>query len=183
MLEISEKDYLRGRGFWVMGARRRRSDSRRSTSSPMSRARAPVAFGGGSEARAPLQVCKRRFGGYAWAAARRGAFAIDFVTSTASSGALDALNAFGANPRGARRAMHSEGGERRDPTPKTARERAQSPRRRARDGDAGADVERLRREFGLSLELYNSRHSAFGDARRLRACLGLPRSFRDERHS
>ena len=92
-------------------------------------------WGGVPGARAPLQVCKRRFGGYAWAGARRGAFAIDFVTSTASSGALDALNTFGANPRGARRAMHSEGGERRDPTPKTARERAQSPRRRARDVD------------------------------------------------
>ena len=51
-VEDSAKDHLRGRGFWAMGARRRRSGSRRSTSSPMSRARAPVAFGGGSEARA-----------------------------------------------------------------------------------------------------------------------------------
>jgi hypothetical protein len=33
--------------------------------------------------------------------------------------------------------MDSEGGGQRDPTPKTARERAQSPRRRARNGDAG----------------------------------------------
>ena len=77
-------------------------------------------------ARAPLQVCKPRFGGYAWAGARQGAFAHDFATSTASSDAFDALNTFGAIPRGARRAMHSEGDGRRDPTPKTARERAQS---------------------------------------------------------
>ena len=66
------------------------------------------------------------------AGARQGAFAIDFVTSTASSGALDALNAFGAIPRGARRVMNSKGGGQRDPTPKTARERAQSPRRGAK---------------------------------------------------
>ena len=135
---MSEKDYLRGRSFWVKGARWRRSGSSRSTSSPMSRARAPVGFGGGSRgARAPLQVCKSRFGGYAWAGARQGAFAHDFATSTASSSAFDALNTFGATPRGARRAMDSEGDGRRDPTPKTARERARSPRRGARDGDAG----------------------------------------------
>ena len=67
-------------------------------------------------ARAPLQVCKPRFGGYAWPGARRGAFANDFAASTASSGALDALNAFGANPRGARRAMDSKGDGQRDPS-------------------------------------------------------------------
>jgi hypothetical protein len=99
-------------------------------------ARARRFRGGVPGARAPLQVCKPRFGGYAWAGARRGAFANDFASSTASSGALDALNAFGATPRGARRAMDSKGGGQRDPTPKTARERAQSLRRRARDGDA-----------------------------------------------
>ena len=78
-------------------------------------------FRGGSEARAPLQVCKSRFGGYAWAGARQGAFAHDFATSTASSSAFDALNTFGAFPRGARRAIHSEGGGRRGTTPKTAK--------------------------------------------------------------
>jgi len=100
-------------------------------------ARAHLFRGALPGARALLQVCKSRFGGYAWAGARQGAFAHEFAASTASSGALDALNAFGANPRGARRAMDSKGGGQRDPTPKTARERAQSPRRRARDGDAG----------------------------------------------
>ena len=49
-------------------------------------------------ARTPLLVCKSRFGGYAWAGARQGAFAVEFATSTASSDALDALNAFGATP-------------------------------------------------------------------------------------
>ena len=92
--------------------------------------------GGLPGARAPLQVRKSRFGGYAWDGARLGAFAHDFASSTASSSALDALNAFGAAPRGARRAIDSKGGGQRDPTPKTARERAQSRRRRARDGDA-----------------------------------------------
>ena len=51
----------------------------------------PSRSGGVPGARAPLQVCKLRFGGYAWAGARRGAFAHDFASSTASSGALDAL--------------------------------------------------------------------------------------------
>ena len=92
----------------------------------------PSLSGGVRGARAPLQVCKPRFGGYAWAGARQGAFAHDFATSTASSDAFDVLNTFGAIPRGARRAMDSEVGGRRDPTPKTARERAQSPRRGAR---------------------------------------------------
>ena len=106
-------------------------------------ARARRFRGGFRGARTPLQVCKSRFGGYAWAGARQGAFAHDFATSTASSSAFDALNTFGAIPRGARRAMDSVGGGRREATPKTARERPQSPRRRARDGDARA--ERLRR--------------------------------------
>ena len=101
-------------------------------------ARARRFRGGVRGARTPLQVCKSRFGGYAWAGARQGAFAHDFATSTASSSAFDALNTFGAIPRGARRAMDSEVGGRRDPTPKTARERAQNPRRGARDGDGGA---------------------------------------------
>ena len=100
-------------------------------------ARARRFRGGVRGARAPLQVCKPRFGGYAWARARQGAFAHDFVTSTASSSAFDALNTFGAIPRGARRAMNSEVGGRREATPKTARERAQSPRRGARDVDGG----------------------------------------------
>jgi len=100
-------------------------------------ARARRFRGGVRGARTPLQVCKSRFGGYAWAGARQGAFAHDFATSTASSSAFDALNTFGAIPRGARRAMDSEGGGRREATAKTARERAQSPRRGARDGDGG----------------------------------------------
>ena len=130
--------------------------SRRSTSSPKSvaeiaSARAHLVRGALPGARAPLQVCKPRFGGYAWAGARQGAFAHDFATSTASSSAFDALNTFGAIPRGARRAMDSEVGGRRDPTPKTARERAQSPRRDARDGDAGVDVLKLGAREGHEL--------------------------------
>ena len=81
----------------------------------------PSLSGGVRGARAPLQVCKPRFGGYAWAGARQGAFAHDFATSTASSSAFDALNTFGAIPRGARRAINSEGGGRRGTTPKTAK--------------------------------------------------------------
>ena len=61
-------------------------------------ARARRFRGGFRGARAPLLVCKSRFGGYAWAGARQGAFAVEFATSTASSDALDALNAFGATP-------------------------------------------------------------------------------------
>ena len=38
-------------------------------------ARAHLFRGGVPGARAPLQVCKSRFGGYAWAGARQGAFA------------------------------------------------------------------------------------------------------------
>ena len=78
-------------------------------------ARARRFRGGVRGARTPLQVCKSRFGGYAWAGARQGAFAhTRFATSTASSSAFDALNTFGAIPGGARRAMHSEGGGRRE---------------------------------------------------------------------
>ena len=84
-------------------------------------ARARRFRGGVRGARAPLQVWKSRFGGHAWAGARQGAFAHDFATSTASSSAFDALNTFGAIPRGARRAIHSEGGGRRGTTPKTAK--------------------------------------------------------------
>ena len=61
----------------------------------------------------------------------------DAGTAAAALLAFDALTSFGAIPRGVRRAMDSEGGGRREATPKTARERAPSPRRRARDGDAG----------------------------------------------
>ena len=123
----------------------------RSTSSPMSRARAPVAFGGGYEARARRsRYVSRVLAGTRGRARVRGLLRTDFATSTASSGALDALNAFGAAPRGARRAIDSEGGGQRDPTPKTARERAQRPRRRARDGDAGVDVLKRREARGPS---------------------------------
>jgi len=41
-------------------------------------ARARRFRGGLRGARAPLPVCKRRFGGYAWAGARQGAFAHTF---------------------------------------------------------------------------------------------------------
>ena len=41
-------------------------------------ARAHLFRGGFPGARAPLQVCKSRFGGYAWAGARQGAFAHTF---------------------------------------------------------------------------------------------------------
>ena len=99
----------------------------------MSRARAPVAFGGGSEARARRsRYVSRVLAGTRGRARVRGLLRTRFATSTASSSAFDALNTFGAIPRGARRAMDSEVGGQRDPTPKTARERAQSPRRGAR---------------------------------------------------
>ena len=96
-------------------------------------ARARRFRGGVRGARAPLQVCKPHFGGYAWGGRASGGLYTFSATSTASSSAFVVLNAFGANPRGARRAIDSEGDGRRDPTPKTARERARSPRRRARD--------------------------------------------------
>ena len=58
-------------------------------------ARARRFRGGVRDARAPLQVWKSRFGGYAWAGARQGAFARTFCDlNGVSSGALDALNAF-----------------------------------------------------------------------------------------
>jgi hypothetical protein len=99
-------------------------------------ARARRFRGGVRGARAPLQVCKSRFGGYAWAGARQGAFAVEFRELNGVFDAFDALNTFGAIPRGARRAMHCEGGGRRGTTPTTAKKCAQSPRRGARDGDA-----------------------------------------------
>ena len=93
-------------------------------------------FRGGSEARARRsRYVSRVSAGTRGRARVRGLLRTCLATSTASSDAFDALNTFGAIPRGARRAMDSEVGGRRDPTPKTARERAQSPRRRARDGD------------------------------------------------
>ena len=96
-------------------------------------------FRGGSEARARRsRYVSRVSAGTRGRARVRGLLRTCLATSTASSDAFDALNTFGAIPRGARRAMDSVGGGRREATPKTARERPQSPRRRARDGDAGA---------------------------------------------
>ena len=109
----------------------------------VARARARRVRGGVRGARTPLQVCKSRFGGYAWAGARQGAFAHDFATSTASSSAFDALNTFGASP------------EARDGrcTPRGAGDAKRPPKRResARRARAGAREtvmpvpERLRR--------------------------------------
>jgi len=137
MVVISAKDYLRGpTGSWTrdVGEALEPVD----VVAEIASARARRFRGRVRGARAPTQVCKSCFGGYAWTDARQGAFAYVFATSTASLGAFDALNTFGATPRGARRAMDFEGTGRRDPTPKTARERAQSRRRRARDGDAAS---------------------------------------------
>ena len=113
-------------------------DARRRRRCRDGRAR-PSLSGGGSEARARrCRYVRRVLAGTRGRARVRGLLRTRFATSTATSSAFDALNTFGAIPRGARRAMDSEVGGRRDPTPKTARERARSPRRRARDGDAGA---------------------------------------------
>ena len=57
-----------------------------------------------------LQVWKSRFGGYARAAARQGAFAVEFRELNGVFGAFAVLNAFGVPPGGARRALHSEAG-------------------------------------------------------------------------
>ena len=100
-------------------------------------------------ARTPLQVCTPRFGGYARAAARQGAFAVEFRELNGVFGAFAVLNAFGVPPGGARRAMHSEGGGRREATTKTAQERARRPRRRARDGDAVGEVLKLSPAGGI----------------------------------
>ena len=58
-------------------------------------ARAHLVRGGVPGARAPLQVCKRRFGGYARAGARQGAFAVEFRELNGVFGAFAVLNAFG----------------------------------------------------------------------------------------
>ena len=46
-------------------------------------------------ARAPLQVCKPRFGGYARAGARQGAFAVEFRELNGVFGDFAVLDAFG----------------------------------------------------------------------------------------
>ena len=118
LLEAAQHD-VEG-GFWTCAAISAKH-LRRSTSSPNDRARAPVAFGGRSEVRS--YHCKyesRVLAGTRGRARVRGLLRTCFATSTASSDAFDALNTFGAIPRGARRAMDSEVGGRRDPTPKTA---------------------------------------------------------------
>ena len=48
--------------------------------------------------RTPLQVCKPRSGGYARAAARQGAFAVEFRELNGVFGAFAVLNAFGVPP-------------------------------------------------------------------------------------
>ena len=141
-------------------------------------------FRGGSEARARRsRYVSRVSAGTRGRARVRGLLRTGLATSTASSDAFDALNTFGAIPRGARRAMDSEGGGRRETTPKTARERAQSPRRRARDGDGGAlsacgDAELLiSRGFGLgSAQVLSRLESCEGAG-------GCSRAYcEDERH-
>ena len=72
-------------------------------------ARARRFRGGVRGARAPLQVCKPRFGGYAWAGARQGAFAHKSPDLNGVFGRLRCAQRPGAIPRGARRAMRSEG--------------------------------------------------------------------------
>ena len=65
-------------------------------------------FRGGSEARARRsRYVSRVLAGTRGRARVRGLLHTRFATSTASSSAFDALNTFGAIPRGARRAMHS----------------------------------------------------------------------------
>ena len=98
-------------------------------------ARAPRIWGALQRARTPLQVCKPRFGGYARAGARQGAFAVEFRELNGVFGRPRFAQRLRRHPLGARRAMDSKGGGQRETTPKTARERAR--RRRARDGDAG----------------------------------------------
>ena len=49
-------------------------------------------------ARTPLEVCKPRFGGYARAGARQGAFAVEFRKLNGVFGAFAVLNAFGVPP-------------------------------------------------------------------------------------
>ena len=82
--------------------------------------------------RTSLQVSTPRFGGYARAAARQGAFALEFRELNGVFGAFAVLNAFGVPPGGARRAMHSEaGGDAKQP-PKR-RESARKARAGARE--------------------------------------------------
>ena len=71
-------DYLQGRasGPWARDVGEAARDVRRRRRC-RERAR-PSLSGGVRGARAPLQVCKSRFGGYAWAGARQGAFAHTF---------------------------------------------------------------------------------------------------------
>ena len=95
-------------------------------------ARARRFRGGVRGARAPLLVCKSRFGRYAWAGARQGAFAHVLTTSTASSGAFDALNAPAPSPeaRVGRCALRGAGDAKQ---PRKRRESARRARAGARE--------------------------------------------------
>ena len=124
-----------------------RSRSSRSTSSPNDRARARVAFGGGVRgALTPLQVWKPRFGGYARAGARQGAFAVEFRELNGVFGAFAFSTPSGSPPEARASGDALRGGRAtRNNPPNGARARAKPAPARARQAQkiGGEEMPRM----------------------------------------